>query len=59
MVKGGMLKNETILSTLAFKEGQVVMVMGTVGEGLVAAREATKFLEDMSEAEVSKGISVI
>jgi ubiquitin carboxyl-terminal hydrolase 14 len=54
LVKGGQLKDDTELSKIGAKPGQVIMMMGTPsGDGAVVARpkEKMKFMEDMSEAE--------
>lgn len=57
LIKGGKLKDDTDLSKLAAKPGQVFMMMGTPsdkGATLVAPVEKPKFLEDMTEAELAK-----
>ncbi|CAG8918349.1 unnamed protein product [Penicillium salamii] len=59
LVKGGQLKDETPLSSLNAKPGQMFMMMGTPSGGQGAAdlgrpKEAVKFLEDMTAAEVAK-----
>ncbi|KAJ5595546.1 Ubiquitin carboxyl-terminal hydrolase 7 [Penicillium hispanicum] len=59
LVKGGQLKDETPLSSLNAKPGQTFMMMGTPAGGQGAAdlgrpKEALKFLEDMTEAEVAQ-----
>ncbi|OAL63726.1 ubiquitin C-terminal hydrolase [Trichophyton rubrum] len=59
LVKGGQLKDDTLLSSLNAKAGQTFMMMGTPANGesnlaLRKPKEAIKFLEDMTEAEVAK-----
>src|SRR6266487_3723857 len=59
LVKGGQLKDDTELSTLNVKPGQTFIMMGTPSSGDAGAvlgrpKEATKFLEDMTEAEAAK-----
>lgn len=57
LVKGGQLKDETDLSTLAAKPGQTFMMMGTPSTGssaLERPKEKMKFMEDMTEAEVAR-----
>ncbi|KAK4174730.1 putative ubiquitin carboxyl-terminal hydrolase 6 [Triangularia setosa] len=54
LVKGGQLKDDADMSKLGLKPGQVIMMMGTPGEGggaIVRPTEKVKFLEDMTEAE--------
>lgn len=57
LVKGGQLKDDTDMSKLGLKPGQVIMMMGTPGEGggaIVRPTEKVKFLEDMTEAEAAQ-----
>ncbi|KAJ5542635.1 hypothetical protein N7461_008638 [Penicillium sp. DV-2018c] len=59
LVKGGQLKDDTPLSSLNAKPGQTFMMMGTSAGGKGSAdlgrpKEAVKFLEDMTEAEVAR-----
>lgn len=59
LVKGGQLKDDTILSSLNAKAGQTFMMMGTPSgtEGFVGLgrpKEAFKFVEDMTDAELAK-----
>ncbi|KAL2136807.1 hypothetical protein VTI74DRAFT_1021 [Chaetomium olivicolor] len=59
LVKGGQLKDDTDMSKLGLKPGQVIMMMGTPGEGggaIVRPTEKIKFLEDMTEAEAAQQI---
>ncbi|KAJ3360250.1 Ubiquitin carboxyl-terminal hydrolase 14 [Kappamyces sp. JEL0680] len=58
MVKGGVLKDDTDLSKLALKENQQLMMMGTVGELLKEPAERAVFVEDMSDAEISKALKL-
>ncbi|KAL2168067.1 hypothetical protein VTG60DRAFT_495 [Thermothelomyces hinnuleus] len=57
LVKGGQLKDDADMSKLGLKPGQVIMMMGTPGEGgaqVVRPTEKIKFLEDMTEAEAAQ-----
>ena len=59
LVKGGQLKDETDLSTLGAKPGQIFMMMGTPSGGdstgvFERPKENVKFMEDMTEAEAAK-----
>lgn len=57
LIKGGKLKDDTDLSKLNAKPNQVFMMMGTAseeGKEIVAPVTKTKFLEDMTEAELAK-----
>ena len=58
LVKGGQLKDDTDMSTLGAKPGQTFMMMGTPSAGsttlLERPKEQTKFMEDMTEAEVAR-----
>ncbi|KAI9670864.1 MAG: deubiquitinating enzyme [Caeruleum heppii] len=60
LIKGGQLKDDTDLSTLAVKSGHTFMMMGTpsAGEGsagvLERPKERMRFVEDMTEAEAAK-----
>ncbi|KAL9589360.1 MAG: hypothetical protein Q9203_001849 [Teloschistes exilis] len=57
LVKGGQLKDDTDLSTLGAKPGQIFMMMGTASTGsanLERPKEQMKFMEDMTEAEAAK-----
>jgi ubiquitin carboxyl-terminal hydrolase 14 len=59
LVKGGQLKDDADMSKLGLKPGQVIMMMGTPGEGggaIVRPTEKIKFLEDMTEAEAAQQI---
>ncbi|KAJ3258242.1 deubiquitinating enzyme [Boothiomyces macroporosus] len=57
MVKGGVLKDDTDLNTLKLKENQQLMMMGTV-EALKEPQEKPVFLEDLSEAQISKALNI-
>ncbi|KAM5444543.1 deubiquitinating enzyme [Microsporum audouinii] len=64
LVKGGQLKDDTLLSSLNAKAGQTFMMMGTPANGesnlaLRKPKETTKFLEDMTEAEVARADGAI
>ena len=58
LVKGGQLKDDTDLGSLKLKAGHTFMMMGTPAngdnDGLQRPKEKTKFVEDMTEAEVAK-----
>ncbi|KAL4924770.1 ubiquitin-specific protease UBP6 [Aspergillus undulatus] len=59
LVKGGQLKDDTLLSSLNAKPNQTFMMMGTPsgGQGAVELsrpKEVVKFLEDMTEAEAAR-----
>lgn len=59
LVKGGQLKDDTVLSSLKAKAGQTFMMMGTPADSsgpadLGRPKEAVRFIEDMSEAEVAR-----
>ncbi|KAK3695591.1 hypothetical protein B0T22DRAFT_534412 [Podospora appendiculata] len=59
LVKGGQLKDDTDMSTLGLKPGQIIMMMGTPGEGggaIVRPKEKVKFVEDMTEAEAAQQV---
>lgn len=58
LVKGGQLKDDTELSKLGAKPGQVYMMMGTPAGGneLQRPKEAVKFVEDMTEAEAAQQV---
>ena len=56
LIKGGKLKDDTDLSKLNAKPGQIFMMLGTSsGEGstIVKPTEKVKFAEDMTEAEAA------
>jgi ubiquitin carboxyl-terminal hydrolase 14 len=64
LVKGGQLKDDTLLSSLNAKPGQTFMMMGTPSGGKGSAdlgrpKEAVKFLEDMTAAEVAQQAGAI
>jgi ubiquitin carboxyl-terminal hydrolase 14 len=58
LVKGGQLKDDTDLSKIGAKPGQVIMMMGTPSGKNELARptEAVKFVEDMTEAEAAQQV---
>ncbi|KAK4038676.1 hypothetical protein C8A01DRAFT_47755 [Parachaetomium inaequale] len=59
LVKGGQLKDDADMSKLGLKPGQVIMMMGTPGDGggaIVRPTEKIKFLEDMTEAEAAQQV---
>ncbi|XP_057455261.1 ubiquitin carboxyl-terminal hydrolase 7-like [Lotus japonicus] len=51
MVKGGLLKDDANWSTLGVKEGQKLMMMGTVDEIVKSPEKGTVFVEDLPEEE--------
>lgn len=56
LIKGGKLKDDTDLSKLGAKPGQIFTMIGTPsseGSALVAPVEKPKFVEDMTEAEAA------
>ncbi|KAH6855300.1 hypothetical protein B0I37DRAFT_53289 [Chaetomium sp. MPI-CAGE-AT-0009] len=62
LVKGGQLKDDADMSKLGLKAGQVIMMMGTPGDGggaIVRPTEKVKFLEDMTEAEAAQQLGAI
>ncbi|KAJ2724353.1 deubiquitinating enzyme [Coemansia sp. Benny D115] len=58
LVKGGQLKDDTDMSKLNLKEGQVLMMMGTVGELPKAPTTQIKFVEDMTESEMAQALAI-
>lgn len=52
MIKGGLLKDD---SSLSFKQGQVIMMMGSVDVS-EAPKEKTVFLEDLKNPSVAIGV---
>lgn len=56
LIKGGKLKDDTDLSKLNAKPGQLFTMLGSAtseGSALLAPKEKTKFVEDMTEAEAA------
>ncbi|XP_039121958.1 ubiquitin carboxyl-terminal hydrolase 6 [Dioscorea cayenensis subsp. rotundata] len=51
MVKGGLLKDDADWSTLAVKDGQKLMMMGTADEVVKAPEKGPVFVEDLPEEE--------
>lgn len=57
LVKGGQLKDDQDMSKLGIKPNAAIMVMGSAGRAPAAIakpKDAPKFLEDMTEAEVAQ-----
>ncbi|KAK9417465.1 putative Ubiquitin carboxyl-terminal hydrolase 14 [Seiridium unicorne] len=57
LMRGGPLKDDADMSKFGLKAGQTIMMMGTPGEGaatLERPKEAVKFAEDMTEAELAQ-----
>jgi len=62
LVKGGQLKDDTLLSNIGIKPGHTFMMMGTPSEGaanLERPKEQIRFLEDMTEAEAAQSEAAI
>ena len=56
-MKGGQLKDDTVLSKLGAKPGQAFMMMGTPAGGAVQRpKEKIHFEEDMTEAELARQV---
>ena len=56
LIKGGKLKDDTDLSKLSAKPGQIFTLLGTAsseGSAVVAPTEKLKFAEDLTEAEAA------
>jgi ubiquitin carboxyl-terminal hydrolase 14 len=58
MIKGGMLKDDTDLSKIGARAGQMFMVIGTAGELPKAPTAPVTFLEDMTESELAEATNV-
>ncbi|KAI8888581.1 cysteine proteinase [Backusella circina FSU 941] len=58
MVKGGIMKDTTDLNKLGLKDGHSFMMMGTAGELPKEPVKPVKFLEDMTDAEVSEALEI-
>jgi len=58
MIKGGMLKDDTDLSTLKLKPKQTIMMMGTAGELPKEPVKKTLFEEDMTEEQLAEAYKV-
>ncbi|CCC08730.1 unnamed protein product [Sordaria macrospora k-hell] len=57
LLKGSQLKDDTDMSKVGLKPGQMIMMMGTPGEGggaIARPTEKVKFIEDMTEAEAAQ-----
>ena len=57
LIRGGKLKDETDLSSLKAKPGQIFTMLGTpstANNAVVVPKEKVKFAEDMTDAEVAK-----
>jgi len=57
LIKGGQLKDDADMDKLGLKNGQIIMMMGTPGEGggaIERPKEKIKFVEDMTEAEAAQ-----
>ncbi|KAH0552927.1 hypothetical protein GP486_006874 [Trichoglossum hirsutum] len=63
LVKGGQLKDDTDLKTLGIKPGHTFMMMGTPRENaadvIAQPKEKTRFVEDMTDAEVARSGAAI
>lgn len=58
MIKGGMLKDDTDLSKLGAKQGQLFLLIGTAGELPKAPTAPVTFLEDMSESQLAQATNI-
>ncbi|KAI9088744.1 hypothetical protein DFS34DRAFT_421316 [Phlyctochytrium arcticum] len=58
MVKGGMLKDDSDINSLNWKEGQTLMMMGTAGELPKAPDQPIQFMEDMSDSQIAKALKL-
>ncbi|KAJ3011422.1 UNVERIFIED_CONTAM: Ubiquitin carboxyl-terminal hydrolase 14 [Siphonaria sp. JEL0065] len=58
LVKGGTLKDDTDMGSLGLKEGQVLMLMGTVGELPKAPIAPVQFVEDLTDTQLAKALKV-
>ncbi|KAI9768915.1 MAG: deubiquitinating enzyme [Geoglossum simile] len=63
LIKGGQLKDDTDISALGIKPGHTFMMMGTPSEGaadiIAQPKEKTRFVEDMTDAEVARAGAAI
>jgi ubiquitin carboxyl-terminal hydrolase 14 len=63
LIKGGQLKDDTDISALGIKPGHTFMMMGTPSEGaadiIAQPKEKTRFVEDMTDAEVARSGAAI
>ncbi|KAI8617251.1 hypothetical protein BC830DRAFT_122369 [Chytriomyces sp. MP71] len=58
LVKGGQLKDDTDMATLGLKEGQALMMMGTIGELPKAPQAPVQFMEDLTDTQLAKALKV-
>ncbi|KAJ2781128.1 deubiquitinating enzyme [Coemansia javaensis] len=58
LVKGGQLKDDTDMGALGLKDGQVLMMMGTVGALPAAPAQPVRFVEDMTDSERAQALSI-
>lgn len=59
MVKGGMLKDDAVMSSFGFKASQQLMMMGTAGELAPEPVKVAQFLEDMTDNQIAKAVFYI
>ncbi|KAI8910872.1 hypothetical protein EDD86DRAFT_189502, partial [Gorgonomyces haynaldii] len=58
MVKGGILKDDADMSSFGFKQDQILMMMGTVGELPKEPPKPTQFVEDMSDNQIAEALKL-
>lgn len=58
LTKGKFLKDDCDLGALNFQNGQLITMMGTVGEIATAPAKPTVFLEDMTDAELNEALEL-
>ncbi|KAJ3067228.1 Ubiquitin carboxyl-terminal hydrolase 14 [Podochytrium sp. JEL0797] len=58
LIKGGTLKDDTDMASIGLKEGQVLMMMGTVGELPKAPPAPVQFEEDLTDTQLAKALKV-
>jgi ubiquitin carboxyl-terminal hydrolase 14 len=54
LIKGGQLKDDTIMSSLNLKPNQTVMMLGTAGELPKEPAQKMQFVEDMNQEQIAK-----
>ncbi|KAJ1554331.1 deubiquitinating enzyme, partial [Nowakowskiella sp. JEL0078] len=59
MIKGKLLKDDTDLSTLALKDGQILTMLGNAGQvTFVTPEKQTLFVEDMTDEQITKALKL-
>jgi ubiquitin carboxyl-terminal hydrolase 14 len=56
MVKGGVLKDDSVWKKIGPKEGQTFTVIGAAGELPKAPAQPIKFVEDMDDSELAEAV---